>query len=103
MNLSDHRGGTAPRRALSLAGALAALWAAPAAAQQSTTIYACYVPSSGTVYRIKAPGLKDDCNSPQHVQFSWNEAGTQGPAGPAGPTGPAGPQGPAGAPGATGP
>jgi hypothetical protein len=104
MNLPHVFRGAAANRALWLAGALGVLAAAPAAAQ-STTIYACYVPSSGTVYRIKAPGLKDACNSPQHVEFSWNESGAQGPAGPAGPTGatgPAGPQGPAGPTGATG-
>jgi hypothetical protein len=86
-------------RALWLAGALAVLTAVPAAAQ-STTIYACYVPSTGTVYRIKATGLGDSCKSPQHIQFSWNETGPQGPAGPAGPTGATGP---AGATGGTGP
>jgi hypothetical protein len=95
----------ATSRVLWLAGGLAALSTVPAEAQ-STTIYACYVPASGTVYRIKAPGLKTDCNSPQHVEFSWNDSGTAGPAGPpgpAGPAGPTGPQGPAGPQGETGP
>lgn len=43
------------------------------------TIYtACYVPSSGTIYRIKEPGLRQQCgstdrkgNTEPHVEFSW--------------------------------
>jgi len=112
MNLPNLSRTPSPRRALWLAGAAAALWAAPAVAQTSTTIYACYVPATGTVYRIRSTGLGDSCKSNQHVEFSWNETGPQGPAGPTGPqgpagptgaTGPQGPAGPAGATGATGP
>ena len=44
-------------------------------------LYGCYVPTSGTVYRIKATGLPDACRSPQHVQFTWS---LQGPVGPQG-------------------
>ena len=73
---------------LAVGAALIALGAAPAAAQ--SVLYGCYVPSSGTVYRIKGAGLPDECRSPQHVQFTWS---LQGPAGPQGPTGPQGPQG----------
>ena len=62
-------------------------------AAQATVLYGCYVPNSGTVYRIKAPGLPTDCRSAQHVQFTWS---LQGPAGPQGPAGVAGPQGIAG-------
>ena len=58
-----------------------------------TVLYGCYVPTSGTVYRIKADGLPTDCRSKNHVQFTWS---LQGPPGPQGPTGPAGPQGVAG-------
>ena len=86
-----------------LAAAVAALVPAGRAAAQTaepTVIYACYVPSSGTVYRIKAPGLPDSCGSSKvggklqpHVPFQWNE---EGEAGPAGPQGEVGPQGPAG-------
>jgi hypothetical protein len=39
-------------------------------------LYACYNPS-GSVYRIKAPGLPDECHG-KHVEFSWNEQGPQG-------------------------
>ena len=60
--------------------ALAALVAAtaPAAlrAQTATTLkvfYACYVPSSGSVYRIREVDLKQECSKPTHVQFSWTD------------------------------
>jgi hypothetical protein len=92
-------------------GVVLAIAGAPrAAAAQSapTTIDACYVPASGTVYRIDtpaspAPGAPKQCLSAIHVAFAWNRAGPAGPQGPAGPTGPRGlqgapgPQGPAGA------
>jgi hypothetical protein len=60
------------------------------------TLSGCYVPNSGTVYRIKAAGLPDACRSKQHVEFTWSLQGPQGPAGPSGPTGPQGATGPAG-------
>src|SRR5690606_37028202 len=107
-----------PRR-ISLLCALAAallvgLGARDAVAQTSPpdTIRACYVPATGTIYRIGVPGLPSTCLSREHVEFWWNRvapAGPQGPAGPAGPKGdkgdpgpqgvqgPPGPQGPAGA------
>ena len=51
--------------------------AAPAAVRaQSTTpkvFYACYVPSSGTTYRIKEVDLKQECTKSSHVQFSWTD------------------------------
>ena len=62
-------------------------------------LWACYVPTTGTTYRIRQSDLRQDCSSSSHVMFSWNEQGIQGPAGPAGPvgaTGAQGPQGPAG-------
>jgi hypothetical protein len=89
---------TAPRERsrwfgpLAVGAVLLALGSAPAGAQ-TAVLYGCYVPSSGTVYRIKEAGLPDACRSQQHVQFTW---GLQGPAGPAGPAGPQGLQGPAG-------
>ncbi|MEX1256951.1 MAG: hypothetical protein WEG36_04965, partial [Gemmatimonadota bacterium] len=67
-------------------------------------IFACYVPASGTVYRIKEPGLPDACFSPEHIQFSWKVSGegTTGPQGPAGPQGDPGATGAQGEPGPTG-
>jgi hypothetical protein len=60
--------------------ALAAI-ASPARLEaQATVYYACYVPSSGTVYRIKEPDLPQQCGSSskkgvtvQHVEFSWTD------------------------------
>jgi hypothetical protein len=81
-------------------------------------LYACYVPLTGTVYRIKEVDVRQTCASPSHREFSWNETGPEGPPGPAGPPGatgvmgppgtqgpqgPAGPDGPPGPAGATGP
>ena len=67
----------APALALLLLAALdiAALFlAAPAVhAQHATpqTFHACYVPASGTVYRIREPGLRTNCHASSHVEFSW--------------------------------
>ena len=72
-----------------------------ARAQQApadNTIRACYVPASGTIYRIGVAGAPTECRG-GHIEMQWNvagPAGTQGEAGPAGPVGPAGPWGPAG-------
>jgi len=91
------------------------LIAAPLTAQTTTTtggattagtptlIYACYVPISGTVYRIKETDLKPTCVSPQHVEFFWNQQGPPGLQGPQGIQGIQGIQGVAGPVGATGP
>lgn len=54
----------------------------PAAAQAQTsltgqTIYACYVPKTGTVYRIKVADSPTKC-APNHVAFSWDVAGGTG-------------------------
>jgi len=79
-----------------------------ARAQQAAaddTIRACYVPASGTIYRIGVAGGPTACHG-SHIEMKWNvagPAGTPGPAGPQGDAGPAGPQGPAGPTGATGP
>lgn len=76
---------------LKLAGAaalaLACLVFVPDTVQAQTVIYACYVPSSGVVYRIGEPGLRQECSGKKHVEFSWNEEGLEGPPGPAGPLG----------------
>jgi len=98
------------QRALAAGLTLAALAAlastaraqAPAPPADPNVIWACYVPLSGTIYRIRTTDTKEKCASTQHVMFSFNATGPQGPAGPAGaqgpagPTGATGPQGPAG-------
>ena len=77
--------------------------ASPLAAQASPEkLYACYVPASGTVYRIKVPGGKEACTAPTHVEFSWNESGEQGPKGDPGDPGPKGDPGDPGPAGADG-
>ena len=95
-----------------LAAAVALTLAAGAAGAQTPTpppvIDACYVPASGTIYRLDtpaspAPGAPTSCLSPRHVQFTWNQQGAAGPPGApgvAGPPGPTGPPGPPGRPGA---
>ena len=96
----------AMRRVLPVGLALAALIAiAPdvqAQAPDPNIIWACYVPLSGTVYRIKTTDTKQECASKSHVMFWFNQTGPQGPQGPAGPAGPTGATGATGAPGATG-
>ena len=56
---------------------LAALVAPAALRAQSTTapkvFHACYVPSSGSVYRIKEVDLKQECVKSTHIQFSWTD------------------------------
>src|SRR3954469_2811831 len=48
--------------------------AATAGAQAIPKVYfACYVPLTGTVYRIKEADLKPACTSTSHVQFSWTD------------------------------
>jgi hypothetical protein len=66
-------------------------------------LWACYIPTTGTTYRIKETDLKQDCQKSTHVMFSWNETGPQGPQGMQGEKGPAGPQGPQGLQGPQGP
>jgi hypothetical protein len=88
-----------PRRPtfFSLLGAAAALFfVGTTRADAQSVLYGCYVPSSGTVYRIKGLGLPDACRSQQHVQFTWSLQGPAGPQGQTGPQGAQGPQGPAG-------
>lgn len=66
------------------------------------TLRACFVPGSGTVYRIKVPNTPAACVATSHIEFSFNAKGTQGDVGPAGPKGDAGPAGPKGDAGAKG-
>lgn len=56
------------------AALLGALVPAPAAAQD--VIYACYVPTSGTIYRVADETA--ECKGSNHVAFHWN---VEGPAG----------------------
>ena len=72
------------------------------------TIEACFVPPTGTIYRVDvpaspAPGAPHDCLSPAHVRFAWNREGPAGPAGPPGAIGPAGARGTQGPQGVAGP
>ena len=64
-------------------------------------LYACYNPS-GSVYRIKAEGLPDECNGKKHVEFSWNSEGLPGPPGADGEKGEKGEDGEDGDPGPAG-
>jgi hypothetical protein len=86
--------------------ALVALLAPSAARAQAgagaipDTVHACYVPATGTIYRIKMPGLPSACAASSHVEFSW--LGGSGATGPTGATGPSGAAGATGATGATG-
>src|SRR5688572_10433689 len=77
---------------------------APPPVSSSTEVFACYMPTSGTMYRIKLPGLAQNCLAPDHIIFSWREGTPEtGSVGPMGPQGPAGPQGAPGAQGDVGP
>src|SRR5689334_6570380 len=47
------------------------------------TIDACYVPATGTVYRVNtkaspAAGAPNGCLSAAHVRFTWNQQGPKG-------------------------
>jgi hypothetical protein len=49
-----------------------------AATQSAEVLHACYVPATGTVYRIATGGLPADCTGPKsgpsrHVRFSWTD------------------------------
>jgi trimeric autotransporter adhesin len=57
---------------------LALLHPAGARAQAGETLHACFVPGSGTVYRIAAPGLPAECLASEHVRFSWSTLGSAG-------------------------
>src|SRR3712207_9369854 len=71
---------------------------APPPPSAETKVYrACYVPTTGTVYRIGETGMGVACARSTHVEFSWNADGPQGPPGEKGAPGETGPQGDAGA------
>lgn len=53
-----------------LAAVSLAAVAAPAAAQVDS-IRACYVPTTGNVYRIGTPDTHASCVAPSHVRFAW--------------------------------
>ena len=36
-------------------------------------VHACFIPATGTVYRIKEPGLSQACTAKMHVEFSWTD------------------------------
>lgn len=67
--------------AVSLAGVgILGVGSASVAAQAPKVFYACYVPSSGAVYRIKEPGTPAACGTSSkkgqtliHVEFSWTD------------------------------
>lgn len=71
---------TAARRLLS-AALLSALCGWRLGAQTPKVYYACYVPSSGTVYRIKEANTPTECGSSTkkggqsqpHIEFSWTD------------------------------
>jgi hypothetical protein len=56
-------------------------------------IHACYVPNTGTIYRIKEMDLKQSCTSNKHIEFTWNQQGVQGEKGDVGEKGEPGQQG----------
>ena len=99
------------------AGLFSLVLTTTAGAQTAATIDACFVPASGTLYRIDtpsspAPGAPKNCLSPLHTRQTWSQQGPAGVAGPVGPQGavgsagelgPVGPAGPSGAPGSVGP
>lgn len=95
------RAPTSPRSLIAaavLALALPGLLLAWNAANGSDVVF-CYVPGSGTVYRIQESDTKQECAS-NHTQFTVAAQGIPGPPGPPGPQGPQGEQGP---PGESGP
>jgi hypothetical protein len=59
------------RSLVSILAAGAVLAAALPAAAQSDSIRACYVPTTGNVYRIGTPDTHPDCVAPSHVRFAW--------------------------------
>ena len=60
--------------ALAVFAGLAAV-SGPAEAQAGATYYACYVPVSGTVYRIKTADTPAACKKDTHVEFQWADFG----------------------------
>ncbi|HEX2079317.1 MAG TPA: tail fiber domain-containing protein [Longimicrobium sp.] len=60
-----------PNRLLTAALAGVALAAAAPAAAQTDSIRACYVPTTGNLYRVGTSDTHPDCVSPTHVRFAW--------------------------------
>lgn len=58
-------------RFLTAALAAVSLAAAAPAAAQVDSIRACYVPTTGNVYRIGTPDTHASCVAPSHVRFAW--------------------------------
>src|SRR6266849_613062 len=71
---------TSTTKVLPLAGLLAMGLLVPTTGNTQTQtptvkqFFACYVPTTGTVYLIKQPGLRPECAT-GHVQFSWIDGG----------------------------
>lgn len=60
----------------------AAITPLPLAAQNAqpapSVFHACYVPGTGTVYRIREVDIRQSCASASHVQFSWTDGASAG-------------------------
>jgi hypothetical protein len=102
-------------RGIAVAFALAVVSLGTAHAQTPRQqLWACYVPLTGTVYRIKTTGTPATCVGASDVEISWYNVGAQGAEGSPGAAGadglpgvqghqgPTGPQGKPGPPGPTG-
>ncbi|MDF1505653.1 hypothetical protein [Roseisolibacter sp. H3M3-2] len=61
------------RLALAALAALPAVAAAPRAAAAQAKFFACYVPTSGSTYRIKTADTPPACTKASHVEFSWTD------------------------------
>ena len=62
-------------RTLAILHALVVATLMPSLARGQTpkVYFACYVPGSGTVYRIKEPNTPEKCAAPSHTEFSWTD------------------------------
>lgn len=80
---------------LALPETIHAQQAAPAAVADTGRISACFVPTSGTMYRIKVADTKPACVG-NAIEFSWNVQGIKGDKGDKGDIGAQGPAGPGG-------
>src|SRR3712207_7560359 len=69
---------------LAVVGWLAAPYSAQAQSTSANVYRACYVPTTGTVYRIGDTGQPTSCAKSTHVEFTWNSEGPPGPVGPPG-------------------
>ena len=59
--------------ALTTIAVVAAVTSARSTAGAPAVFHACFVPLTGTVYRIKETNLKPACTSTSHVEFSWTD------------------------------